>query len=74
MQTAAKKFQLVNSNTPFPQLASGWQQTRHAYGMDLSRTEFSHWDLSAVGLLLICFFFIGLLIENAPVSYPSVSH
>ena len=37
MQTAAKKFQLVNSNTPFPQLASGWQQTRHAYGMDLSR-------------------------------------
>jgi len=39
MEIAAKKFQLVNSNTPFPQLASGWQQTRHAYGMDLSRNR-----------------------------------
>ena len=36
-------------------------------------TIFSHWDLSAVGLLLVCFIFIGLLIENAPVSHPSVS-
>lgn len=36
-------------------------------------TIFSHWDLSAAGLLLVCFIFIGLLIENAPVSHPSVS-
>ncbi|MBT7224347.1 MAG: DUF599 domain-containing protein [Marinovum sp.] len=36
-------------------------------------TEFSRCDLSALGLLVICFFFIGLLIENAPASYPSVS-
>ena len=36
-------------------------------------TVFSNWDLSAVGLILVCYVFIGLLIENAPVSHPSVS-
>ena len=36
-------------------------------------TVFSNWDLSAVGLILLCYVFIGLLIENAPSSHPSVS-
>ena len=36
-------------------------------------TVFSSWDLSAVGLLLVCYVLIGLLIENAPASQPSVS-
>ena len=36
-------------------------------------TVFSSWDLSAVSLLLVCFVLIGLLIENAPASQPSVS-
>lgn len=36
-------------------------------------TVFSSWDLSAVSLLLVCYVLIGLLIENAPSTHPSVS-